>query len=183
MVAAYRSGRHFQQSSLTIIAASRGVGGIALFIVKASDVAEELLQNRDFVTGSRCFAANGINRNLVGIDLVDRLNDVIRVKCDDDDFLVYDFRIEDSGLFCFLADVIPDLVIERSDGRWRTHRFQNVGPAADARSDFGDTVIFDDIAARGFGRRASREQSAGKKKAAEQERFIFHGYRPLEGFS
>ncbi len=100
--------------------------------------------------------------NLVCLNFFDRIDHAFLIERNNDDFLVDDFRIKNAALFGFLADVIPDIVIERGDRGGRAKRLKHVCPAADPRDDFRHAVIFDDIAADGLRRGAGGEQGGAQ---------------------
>lgn len=146
-----------------LVSTAGGIDRAAFWFVEAADVSDQLFQHGDFISAGRGFTTDGGDIDLVGFDVIDGFNNAVGVKGDDDHFLIDDFRIEDTCFFGFLADVIPDIVIERGNGCWRAEGFEDVGPCADARGDFTEAEILDNVAAGGLCRGASGDQ----KKANE----------------
>ena len=180
-----RNERYVREGRLKIATAASRSGGIALGFVEAADISNQLFHHSDIIPAGRRFATYSGNIDLVCVHFFDRVHDAILIEGDNDDFLFNDLRIEDSALFRFLADVVPDVFIEGRLGRRGAERLQHVGPAANTRDDFGDPVIFEHIATRRLRRRtggshrpASREQSHQYQCLAHLHGGILNHFRP-----
>jgi len=88
---------------------------------------------------------------------MDRLHDVFIGEIDDDDLLIDDLFIEKGEFFSLPADIVPNTVIERALGRWRSQDFGDLFPGMFAENDLGELCGARQIAPDGEPRRARRQ--------------------------
>ena len=81
------------------------------------------------------------------VDFAQGLEYAFIVEGSEDDTFAGDFGVEDAALFGFLADVIPDIVVECGFCRGRTKIAEDIRAGGDAGSDLGELVVFEHVAA------------------------------------